>query len=209
MFLTPEIFENDNENPFNKIHNQVKELIRYAKKESKVVDAIFKGYNESAIFAQRYTLLYPETISKLIVGGASSTIPIPTVELEYPLGIKDFEEITGIDFSDYHYRNIIFKYYVSAFESLPKNYTIKNEKDEYAPLYDLSDNPTVTDPKLGKKLRDIYGVDIIKRSKKQIETLKDLGIKIDQTIFEGRTNNDFKGYGVNELGDEFVKQNIE
>lgn len=56
----------------------------------------------------------------------------------------------------------------------------------------------------GKKLRNIFGVEMMSRSKRIIQLLKDEGVDIQYTIFKGRTHNNESGKGVNELGDQFI-----
>lgn len=59
-------------------------------------------------------------------------------------------------------------------------------------------------PIVGMKLRKMFGTKIIERSKKQIFFMNEMGINIEQEIFDGRTHNNYNGIGVNELGDEFI-----
>lgn len=61
-----------------------------------VKDRIFlNGYSSSGVFAQRFALLHPDIVETACIGGASGSIPIPTEKLAYPLGIADYESLTG------------------------------------------------------------------------------------------------------------------
>lgn len=79
----------------------------------KVKDKIFlNGYSSSGVFAQRFALIHPEIVGRTLIGGAAGSIPLPTDEFDYPLGIKDFRELFGTNFNEGEYRKIQFAYYV-------------------------------------------------------------------------------------------------
>ena len=110
--LSRECFVNDNLE-YERIDLQVIEAIEDAKKRIKqdtgkktAKKIILCGYSTSAVFTQRMVVIHPEIISKAIIGGAVGSIPIPTKDLEYPLGIKDFEELFKKEFNEKEYKDI-------------------------------------------------------------------------------------------------------
>ncbi len=57
----------------------------------------------------------------------------------------------------------------------------------------------------GRKEREMFGRNLIDRSKK-IAIMQKMGMDIEEKVIEGRTHNNFNGHGVNELGDQFIKE---
>ena len=208
--LARECFSGLNDNKFYRIDLQVLNIINEAKQkisESVTVnEKIFlNGYSSSAVFAQRFALLHPEIINTLCVGGASGSIPMPITDLEYPLGIADYLDITGKSFDFERYKQIKFRYYVGSLEELRKASNRYDESGNYAPMHDASYFDRNVPPMVGLKQRNMFGKSLIERSKKQISILKEMGLDIEQTIFEGRTHNNYNGIGPNELGDDFIR----
>lgn len=62
------------------------------------------GYSASGVFAERFSLLHPDIIDTVCIGGASESIPVISDILDYPLGIKDFSKITGLSFDIDNYK---------------------------------------------------------------------------------------------------------
>lgn len=58
----------------------------------------------------------------------------------------------------------------------------------------------------GRKEREMFGKNLIERSKKEIAIMQEMGMDIEEKVMEGRTHNNFNGHGVNELGDLFIKE---
>lgn len=205
--LSRECFSVSNDNPFYRIDLQVLNIIEDAKQRisGKINEKIFlNGYSSSGVFAQRFALLHPEIVDTLCVGGASGSIPVPITELDYPLGITDFSEITGKDFSFDGYSKIKFRYYVGALEDKRKTSESFDEDGEYAPMHDMSYFNRSVPVDVGMKQRKMFGRNLFERSKRQIFLMKELGMDIEQEVFEGRTHNNSNGVGVNELGDIFI-----
>lgn len=72
---------------------------------------IMTGFSASAKFAQRFALLYPETVSCVIAGGMGAIPCLPIKEsngetLNFPLGVNDYQELTERSFDEEVYRSI-------------------------------------------------------------------------------------------------------
>lgn len=107
----------------------------------KTNDKIFlNGYSTSGVFAQRFSLIHPELVDAVCIGGASGTIPIPNSNLDYPLGTRNFEELFGKKFDTENYKNILFNYYVSGLECKKKSKNILDENGNPASQHDMSYN---------------------------------------------------------------------
>lgn len=207
--LSKECFDVSSDNNFYRIDLQVLNIIRDAKeklsKKVEINEKVFlNGYSSSGVFAQRFALLHPDIVDTLCVGGASGSIPIPITELEYPLGILDFEKITGMPFDLDAYSQIKFRYYVGSLEDSRKTFERYDENGDYAPMHDMSYFDRSVPHLIGEKQRNMFGRDMIKRAQNQISLMNEMGLDIKQTVFLGRTHNNYNGIGVNELGDEFV-----
>ena len=161
------------------------------------------------MFAQRFALLHPERVDTACIGGASGSIPIPLKNIGYPIGIEDYEKITGHSFDIESYEQIKFRYYVGSLEDTRKTSERTDENGNPAPMHDMSYFKRSVPSEVGEKQRIIFGKNLINRSEKEIELMKEMGIDINQKIMEGRTHNNFNGTGVNELGDQFIKQTYE
>lgn len=72
---------------------------------------IMTGFSGSAVFAKRFTSLYPERIKVLIAGGSMEEVVVPAEtykdkRLMYPLGVADHEDFTGKKFDKTAYANV-------------------------------------------------------------------------------------------------------
>jgi hypothetical protein len=169
-----------------KIHEKVFQCIEDAKIKIKeitnknVQDKIFlHGYSASGVFAQRFALIYPELVSRSLIGGAAGTIPVPTTRIKYPIGIEDYEELFGRKFNIDEYRKIKFGYYVGEKEEKDDgNWDIEGNKytgakDQIkAPMHDMSFRSVSTPKAVGKKQRQLLGQTMNERFKKAIEANK-------------------------------------
>ena len=204
-FLIPEA------SPFYRIDLQVCNMIEEAKQKLSehtiVNDKIFlNGYSSSGVFAQRFALLHPEVVDTACIGGASGSIPVPIEDLSYPLGIADYEELTGRSFDMKSYQQIKFRYYVGSLEDTRKTSERFDENGNPAPMHDMSYFDRSVPKEEGRKEREMFGKNLIERSKKQIAIMQKMGMDIEEKVMEGRTHNNFNGHGVNELGDQFIKE---
>ena len=57
-----------------------------------------------------------------------------------------------------------------------------------------------------KKQRELLGKDMFQRARNTIDKLKSIGIDIEQYIIKGRSHNNQSGIGVNEIGDQIIKE---
>lgn len=164
------------------------------------------GYSTSGVFAQRFCLIHPEIIKVACIGGASGSIPIPTMDFNYPIGVLDYNEIFKKDFNLEAYKQIKFRYYVGELEGIQKSSNRYTDDHKNAPIHDMSYMERSTPMLVGKRLRETFGENIIERSNKQIEYLNNMGIDITQHIIQGRSHSDSLGHGVNELGDYYINK---
>ena len=168
-------------------------------------DKIFlNGYSSSGVFAQRFALLHPDVVETACIGGASGSIPVPTKDLSYPLGIADYEKLTGKEFDFENYSKIKFRYYVGELETQNKSNTRVDDFGNLAPMHDMSYFNRSVPVDVGKKQREIFGKDMFSRAERTIQVLKSLGIDIQHEIILGRGHNNIDGIGVNELGDKII-----
>ena len=64
-------------NTINKAKNKIKQ-----ETGRDVADKIFlNGYSSSGVFAQRFALIYPKIVGRVLIGGAYRSIPLPKMEL--------------------------------------------------------------------------------------------------------------------------------
>ena len=183
-------------NTINKAKNKIKQ-----ETGRDVADKIFlNGYSSSGVFAQRFALIYPKIVGRVLIGGASRSIPLPTMELEYPLGIKDFKQLFGTDFNEDEYRKIQFAYYVGELETKTpawerdieenpikrnQNGQIINHNQIIPPMHDMSYFPRSIDIQIGKRQRPILSEDLSQRHKNCIEYYEKNGYNITSKIYRG------------------------
>ena len=143
--LSQECFSISRDDRNYRIDEQVVRIIGRAKsileKERGLVvkDRIFlNGYSSSGVFAQRFALLHPDIVETACIGGASGSIPIPTEKLAYPLGIADYESLTGKRFDLESYSKIKFRYYVGELETQNKSDSRFDDFGQPAPMHDMS-----------------------------------------------------------------------
>lgn len=72
---------------------------------------LMTGYSASAKFANKFSMLHPELIKAMVIGGINAATMIPVenyngVILNYPNGVADFEEVAGYAFNAEAYSNI-------------------------------------------------------------------------------------------------------
>ena len=96
---------------------------------------LMSGFSASGTFVNRFSMIHPEKIKALAIGGFNGKLMLPQKELggatlDYPLGINDFEKRFGKSFD------------IAAFSSLP----------QYIYMGSMDDNDSV-------KFEDAYGPD--------------------------------------------------
>lgn len=208
--LSRECFSIPKDNPFYRMDLQVLNIIEAAKErilaKTKVNEKIFlNGYSSFGVFAQRFALLHSEIVSTLCVGGASGSIPIPIAELEYPIGVADYFDITEKKFDFQSYSQIKFRYYVGSLEDKQLTSERYDDDGNYAPMHDMSYFDRNVPPLVGVKQRQLFGKNLFERAENEIKMMSEMSLDIEQKVFEGRTHNNYNGAGVNELGDIFIK----
>lgn len=211
--LSAECFSVPEEDPDYRIDEQVVEMISNAKNilssefGLEPEDKIFlNGYSSSGVFAQRFALLHPEVVETACIGGASGSIPLPTDKLDYPLGIGNYEQITGKKFDLESYSKIRFRYYVGELETINKASDRTDDEGNLAPMHDMSYFDRSVPHEVGMAQREMLGKDLFKRAEKTVEILKSLGFDIEHTVIKGRAhNNKPNALGVNELGEQFIE----
>ncbi|MGS0696718.1 hypothetical protein [Shewanella sp. 0m-4] len=65
---------------------------------------ILTGFSASGSLANRFSMLHPESLQLVVAGGLNGILMLPAdkvsdEKLNYPLGVNDFKNITGRDFS--------------------------------------------------------------------------------------------------------------
>lgn len=168
---------------------------------TKVNEKIFlNGYSSSGVFAQRFSLIHPELIDTVCIGGSSGSIPIPNTDLDYPLGIKNYEKLFGRSFNIEEYKKITFDYYVGSLECEIKSLTRTDENGNLAPMHDMSYFNRSVPSDIGITQRKNLGQDMFKRAEKTVNILRNMGINISHKVIPNRTHN-------NEEAIELMKKN--
>jgi len=72
---------------------------------------ILTGFSASGTLANRFSFLHPEAIKLVVAGGLNGILMLPIAslndkELNYPLGINDFEHLTGIPFNQSEWNSV-------------------------------------------------------------------------------------------------------
>ena len=73
-------------------------------------------------------------------------------------------------------------------------------------MHDMSYFDRSVPKDVGKKQRELLGKDMFQRARNTIDKLKSIGIDIEQYIIKGRSHNNQSGIGVNEIGDQIIKE---
>lgn len=211
--ISKECFDISRDNENYRIDEQIVRIIQKCRKTIngetgiKVNDKIFlNGYSSSGVFAQRFVLLHPEIVDTVCIGGASGSIPIPIGNLSYPIGISDYEQLTGKQFDFQSYQHINFRYYVGELETQNKSENRFDENGKKAPMHDMSYFDKSVPKEVGQKQRDLLGKDMFIRANNTVAVLRNMGINIEHKIISGRSHSNISGIGVNELGDDFVSR---
>lgn len=189
--LSAECFENGERPDLDVVEgiNMAKKILEN-EYGTKVNDKIFlNGYSTSGCFAQRFSLIHHELIDTACIGGASGSIPIPSKDLDYPLGIKNYEEVFNKKFDMESYKKIIFDYYVGSLECEKKASTRTDENGKLAPMHDMSYFDRSVPTRVGKLQRKILGYDMFERAEKTVDILKNMKININHKIVPNRTHN--------------------
>lgn len=189
--LSAECFQNGERPDLDivEVINKAKEIMKNGY-GTRIKDKIFlNGYSSSGCFAQRFSLIHPELIGTACIGGASGSIPIPNIDLDYPLGVRNYEELFGKKFNIEDYKKMNFDYYVGSLECEIKSSTRFDENGNLAPMHDMSyfDRSVPTD--VGKAQREALGQNMFERAEKTISILRSMGVNISHKILPNITHN--------------------
>lgn len=209
--LSRECFDLSSEDKYYRIDEQLVRIIDKAKtyimQEKGLVlkDKIFlNGYSSSGVFAQRFALLHPDIVETACIGGAVGSIPIPTEKFDYPIGIANYEILTGRNFDLENYTKIKFRYFVGEFETKELSNSIIDDFGQPAPMHDMSYFEKSVPRKIGIQQHSILGSNLFSRAESSVQILHNFGINVHYKLILGRVHNDNSPLGVNELGDKFV-----
>ena len=189
--LSVECFDKNKTGKFYRIDEQVVSMIEDARNivsglsGRNVNEKVFlHGYSSSGVFAQRFALLHPELVSAACIGGAIGSFPLPIEEyqghkLSYPVGIADYELLTGKPFDIEAYKKIKFNYYVAEGENERKALNRYDELGDPAPMCDMSYMDRSVPTSVGQTLRDCFGRDSFERFSKQLIIAESLGLTVE------------------------------
>lgn len=209
--LSKESFALSKDDKNYRIDEQIVAMIEQAKKfvkmenGTKLQNKIFlNGYSSSGVFAQRFALLHPELIDTACIGGASGSIPLPSKNIGYPIGIQDYEELFDKSFDMEEYSKIKFRYYVAGLEISDKAKDRFDENEIPVSEHDMSYFERSVPLDVGIKQRSVLGMELFERAEKTVKLLKNSGLNIEHTIIPGREHSNKNGLGLTSLGDAFV-----
>lgn len=218
--LSIECFDKTKSRQFHRIDEQVVSMITDATKiitgltGKRVGDqVILNGYSSGGVFAQRFALLHPELVKSACIGGAIGSMPLPISEYQgrkigYPLGIADYEELTGKTFDIESYKKIKFHYYVTEGENERKSDTRVNEDNELAPMCDMSYMERSVPRNVGQTIRDCFGRDSFERFNAQLIVAEGMGLSIDyQPPFQGLNHHNINGAAHTFIGSCITESN--
>lgn len=194
--LSAECFQNGERPDLNVVEaiNKAKEIMKNQYNVN-LNDKIFlNGYSSSGCFAQRFSLIHPELIDTACIGGVSGSISIPTKDLDYPLGIKNYEELFSKKFDIEEYKKIIFDYYVGSLECETKSSDRTDENGNLAPIHDMNYFVKSVPTAVGETHRKNLGQDMFERAKNTIEILRNIGLNISYIIIPNTAHNDREAF---------------
>ncbi|MCK7591096.1 hypothetical protein M0G43_10965 [Subsaxibacter sp. CAU 1640] len=117
-------------------------------------DQLFmNGFSASATFINRFSFIHPETIKAMAMGGFNGELMLPqnkidSAELNYPLGINDFEELLNKKFDKEQYQNIAQYIYMGALDD--------NDAVQYDDAYSDSERHLIN-KHIGSNVQERYG----------------------------------------------------
>src|SRR5699024_7925432 len=117
----------------------------------------------------------------------------PNTDLDYPLGIKNYEELFGKSFNIEEYKKITFDYYVGSLECEIKSLTRTDEDGNLAPMHDMSYFNRSVPSDVGMIQRKILGQDMFEIKEKTVKILKSIRNNISHRIRRNRTHNNKEG----------------
>ena len=164
---------------------QAKNIIRENNNVDLEGKIFLNGYSSSGVFAQRFSFIHPELIATACIGGASGSIPIPDINLDYPLGIRNYKELFGKDFDIEEYKKIGFNYYVGSLEC-----ETPSPRSPNVPMHDMSFFSRSVPENMGEDYRNTFGENMFDRAEKITHLLRNMGISIHHTVIPNVAHNE-------------------
>lgn len=166
--------------PLERIDKQLLNMIddaqeRLASESHPVQDEIIMdGFSSSGDFVDRFTILYPERILSITAGGVNGMVVLPRKEakghtLDYPVGIANIEELTGISVD------------IEAIDTVNQFYYMGAEDTNDTIGYD----DAWTDDELEQIAIDVYGKEMVEDRFSYCEKVfKEEGIDATFKVYE-------------------------
>jgi len=98
-----------------------------------VRDKVFiEGFSAGGMFAQRFALLHPELVNAIAGGQCGGALTLPITEyngysMDWPLGIADYEDLTGTTFKLDDYKKIEQMIYIGTLDNTNSTVHYGNE----------------------------------------------------------------------------------
>lgn len=110
------------------------------------------GFSASGSFTNRFSLLHPEKIKALAIGGFNGELMLPqkkinSTALNYPLGINDFKQVAGKSFSLQAYKTIPQFIYMGRLDD--------NDAVQFDDAYSESERKIIND-NIGRYVQERY-----------------------------------------------------
>jgi pimeloyl-ACP methyl ester carboxylesterase len=127
-----------------------------------IADKVFMdGYSAGGMFTQRYALLHPDRLMAVAGGQCGGSLTVPDMAYDWPVGIRDFEKLTGSAFNENEYRKLPQLYYIGDLDNMNSTAHLGN--------------PDVfTDAQIMTLFR-LYGKEDPERLQNQVNQMNDLG----------------------------------
>lgn len=110
------------------------------------------GFSASASFTNRFSLIHPEKIKALAIGGFNGKLMIPQneingIKLNYPIGVNDFNELFGKGFDIRTYSQIPQFIYMGKLD--------ENDAIQFDDAYNENERKIIND-NIGRQVQDRY-----------------------------------------------------
>jgi hypothetical protein len=151
---------------------------------------LLTGFSASGTFANRFTLLHPEKVFAVAAGGLNGLLMLPEDslngnDLNYPLGINDFEVVTGNEFQIDLFKDVPQLYFMGELDdndAVP--YSDAYSQDERETIYDLIGSDEML-PKRWDFCKTVYQQNDINA---QIKVFKGIGHEQPDEVKKGVVN---------------------
>lgn len=158
---------------------------------------IMDGYSASGAFTDRFSTLYPDLVKIVVTGATIPKVILPLKEyqkevLNYPIGIADFEEITGSPFDIEKHNKVARLIYMGELE------TEEHNTVHFLDCYSEFEQ---------KQMIRLFGEPILERAYKNISLYRDTGGKA-LFVFDKWTGHS-STYEMNEYIQLFIKANAD